>query len=212
MIRAYIRANQHQDSLKMYSLMAENERLEPDKYTFTFVLKACTGLSSFEKGVKIHEEVVKRNLENDVFIGTGLTAVYSKMGDLVSAWNVFDKMPERDVVVWNAMISRVAQCGEAVKAVELFKKMQIVCFPQEELALFRDMQNEYSQPNNVTLVSVIPACAELRAVRLGKSAHCHDIKASMDSDVSTGTALVSIVKMSDIGLRKNPGYSRVEVK
>ncbi|KAM3234588.1 hypothetical protein P3L10_014624 [Capsicum annuum] len=54
------------------------------------------------------------------------------------------------------------------------------------------MQNEYSQPNNVTLVSVIPACAELRAVRLGKSAHCHAIKASMDSDVSTGTALVSM--------------------
>ncbi|PHT27656.1 hypothetical protein CQW23_32749 [Capsicum baccatum] len=191
MIRAYIRANQHQDSLKMYSLMAENERLEPDKYTFTFVLKACTGLSSFEKGVKIHEEVVKRNLENDVFIGTGLTDMYSKMGDLVSAWKVFDKMPERDVVVWNAMISGVAQCGEAV-AVELFKKMQIVCFPQEALSLFRDMQNEYSQPNNVTLVSVIPACAELRAVRLGKSAHCHAIKASMDFDVSTGTALVSM--------------------
>ncbi|PHT27655.1 hypothetical protein CQW23_32748 [Capsicum baccatum] len=65
-------------------------------------------------------------------------------------------------------------------------------FPQEALSLFRDMQNEYSQPNNVTLVSVIPACAELRAVRLGKSAHCHAIKASMDSDVSTGTALVSM--------------------
>ncbi|PHT27926.1 hypothetical protein CQW23_32474 [Capsicum baccatum] len=155
-------------------------------------MKACTGLSSFEKGVKIHEEVVKRNLENDVFIGTALTDMYSKMGDLVSSWKVFDTMPERDVVVWNAMISGVAQCGEAVKAVELFKKMQIVCFPQEALSLFRDMQNEYSQPNNVTLVSVIPACAELRAVRLGKSAHCHAIKASMDSDVSTGTALVSM--------------------
>ncbi|PHT30363.1 Pentatricopeptide repeat-containing protein [Capsicum baccatum] len=110
----------------MYSLMAENERIEPDKYTFTFVLKACTGLSSFEKGVKIHEEVAKRNLENDVFIGTGLTDMYSKMGDLVSAWKMFDKMPERDVVVWNALISGVAQYGEAVKAVKLFKKMQIV--------------------------------------------------------------------------------------
>ncbi|PHT27611.1 putative alpha,alpha-trehalose-phosphate synthase [UDP-forming] 9 [Capsicum baccatum] len=126
MIKAYIRANQHQDSLKMYSLMAENERIEPDKYTFTFVLKACTGLSSFEKGVKIHEEVVKRNLENDVFIGTRLTYMYSKMGDLVSAWKVFDKMPERDVIVWNALISGVAHCGKAVKAVELFKKMQII--------------------------------------------------------------------------------------
>ncbi|KAF3615663.1 hypothetical protein FXO38_34983, partial [Capsicum annuum] len=54
------------------------------------------------------------------------------------------------------------------------------------------MYTKCGLPNNVTLVSVIPACAGLRAVRLGKSAHCHAIKASMDSDVSTGTALVSM--------------------
>ncbi|CAN4089827.1 unnamed protein product [Withania somnifera] len=330
--------------------------IQPDKYTFTFVLKACTGICDFEKGVKIHEDIVERDLENDVFIGTGLIDMYSKMGNLESAWKVFDKMTERDVVVWNAMIYGVAQSGEAVKAVELFKKMQYVCeinpssvtllnllpavcklrdvrvcrcihgyvyrrvfpvsvynalidmyakcnyasvarrvfdelrrkddvswgtmmacyayngkfyevlelfdwmkrmglkmskvsaisallgagqmsdlergieihecaiqetidstdlfwgirvkdlvawsaaiaafsqsgYPQEAISLFRDMQNEYSQPNNVILVSVIPACAELRAVRLGKSVHCHAIKAGLDSDISTGTALVSM--------------------
>ncbi|PHU16728.1 hypothetical protein BC332_12423 [Capsicum chinense] len=102
----------------MYILMAKNKRIEPDKYTFTFVLKVCIGLSSFEKGVKIHEEV-------------------------------FDKMPERDVVVWNAMISGFAQCGRAVKAVELFKKIQIVC--------------EIS-PSSVTLLNLVPAVCRLRDV------------------------------------------------
>lgn len=357
--------------------MLEEKGIRPDKYTFTFVLKACTLMSDFEKGIKIHEEIVNRNLENDVFIGTGLIDMYSKMGDLESARKVFDKMPDRDVVVWNAMISGLAQSAEPVKAVELFKKMQFVCrtnpssvtllnllpavcklmdmrvcrcihgyvyrrvfpvsvynalidtyakcnhpnvarrvfdelkgtddvswgtmmagcayngnfvevlelfdwmkrmrlkmskvaavsallgagemgdlergieihecaiqemidsdvmiatslmtmyakcgmlgkardlfwgirerdlvawsaaiaafsqsgYPQEAISLFRDMQKEYSKPNNVTLVSVIPACAELMAVRLGKSIHCHAIKASMDSDISTGTALVSM--------------------
>ncbi|MCD7459275.1 hypothetical protein HAX54_040534 [Datura stramonium] len=377
MIRAYVGKNQHQEALKMYSSMLEEKSIHPDKYTFTFVLKACTGISEFEKGIKIHEEIVSRNFENDVFIGAGLIDMYSKMGDLDSARRVFDQMPEKDVVVWNAMISGVAQSAEPVKAVDLFKKMQFVCqtnpssvtilnllpaicklmdmracrcihgyvyrrvfpvsvhnalidtyskcnypdvacrvfnelrgkdevswgtmmagysyngnfyevlelfdcmkrmglkmskvsavsallgagemcdlergieihecaiqemidsdimivtslmtmyakcgvldkardlfwgirgrdlvawsaaiaafsqsgYPQEAISLFRDMQNEYSQPNNVTLVSVIPACAELRAVRLGKSVHCYAIRASMDSDISTGTALVSM--------------------
>ncbi|XP_004237096.2 pentatricopeptide repeat-containing protein At2g39620 [Solanum lycopersicum] len=377
MIRAYIRTNRHQEALKMYSLMLEEKGIHPDKYTFTFVLKACTLMSDFEKGIKIHEEIVNRSLENDVFIGTGIIDMYSKMGDLESARKVFDKMPDKDVVVWNAMLSGVAQSEEPVKAVDLFKKMQFICqinpssvtllnllpavcklmdmrvcrcihgyvyrrvfpvsvynalidtyskcnysnvarqvfntlrgkddvswgtmmagyayngnfyevlelfdcmkriglkmskvaavsallgagemsdlergikihewsiqemidsdvmiatslmtmyakcgvldkardlfwgigerdlvawsaaiaafsqsgYPQEAISLFRDMQNEYSQPNNVTLVSVIPACAELREVRLGKSVHCHAIKASMDSDISMGTALVSM--------------------
>lgn len=102
--------------------------------------------------------------------------MYAKCGVIDKARDLFWGIKGRDLVAWSAAIAAFSQSG----------------FPQEALSLFRDMQNEYSQPNNVTLVSVIPACAELTAVRLGKSAHCHAIKASMDSDVSTGTALVSM--------------------
>ncbi|KAJ6938042.1 hypothetical protein NC652_012355 [Populus alba x Populus x berolinensis] len=38
----------------------------------------------------------------------------------VAAFDVFDKMPERDVVLWNSMITGYAQNGQSAMAIELF--------------------------------------------------------------------------------------------
>ncbi|GKD53048.1 pentatricopeptide repeat-containing protein [Tanacetum coccineum] len=77
----------------------------PDKYTYTFVLKACTLLLDIEKCVWIHGQILKRGLECDVFIATGLVDLYCKYGRLVDARKVFDKMLDKDVAVWNAMVA-----------------------------------------------------------------------------------------------------------
>ncbi|GKF54805.1 pentatricopeptide repeat-containing protein, partial [Tanacetum coccineum] len=84
--------------------MVKND-IWPDKYTYTFVLKACTLLLDIEKGVWIHEQILERGLEGDVFIGAGLVDLYCKCGRLVDARKVFDKMWEKDVAVWNAMVA-----------------------------------------------------------------------------------------------------------
>lgn len=92
----------------------------PDKYTYTFVLKACTLLLDIEKGVWIHEQILERGLECDVFIGAGLVDLYCKCGRLGNARKVFDKMWDKDVAVWNAMVAGLAQSLEYGEAVEVF--------------------------------------------------------------------------------------------
>jgi pentatricopeptide repeat protein len=375
MIRAYARSNQSKDALNMYHCMLGKGR-EPDKYTFTFVLKACTGALDLQEGVLVHREIARRRLECDVFIGTGLVDMYCKMGDLKSAREVFDCLPKKDVVAWNTMIAGLSQradrreawgyfwsmqlggvkpdsvsllnlvpavssladidscrpihgyvvrrdfrsavsnglidmyskcgdviaarrvfdqmwgrddvswktmmagyvfngfflevlklfdrmkveilkidklsavsvllasaemrdlekgkeihdfaiqqgidsdvlvatpimtmyakCGELEKAKQLLKGPQqrdlvawsafiFACvqsgYLEEALSQFRDMQNDNMKPENVTLLSILPACAELSAVRLGKSVHCYAIKADFHSVISIGTALVSM--------------------
>lgn len=94
--------------------------LEPDKYTFTFVLKACTGALDFHEGVAIHQDIASRELECDVFIGTGLVDMYCKMGHLDNARKVFDKMPGKDVASWNAMISGLSQSSNPCEVLEIF--------------------------------------------------------------------------------------------
>ncbi|XP_028769925.1 pentatricopeptide repeat-containing protein At5g48910-like [Neltuma alba] len=78
---------------------------------------------------------------------------YAKMGKLYEARQLFDKMPERNVVSWNAMISGYAQNEKYSDAIELFHQMQ---------------QQSNLVPNDVTLVSVLSACAQLGALDLGK--------------------------------------------
>ncbi|KAG6670045.1 pentatricopeptide repeat-containing protein At2g39620 [Carya illinoinensis] len=375
MIRAYTRSKKCKEALIMYHCMLE-KGLEPDKYTFTFVLKACTGALDWQEGILVHHEIARRRLDCDVFIVTGLVDMYCKIGDLRSARELFDSLPKKDVVAWNTMIAGLSQskdprealrlfwgmqlggvepdsvsllnlvpavssladidycrsihgyavrrdfhsavlnglidmyckckdvssarqlfdrmwgrddvswrtmimgyvfdgcflealklfdtmkvenrridkmsavsallaaaemrdldkgvdihncaiqegidsdvlvatpivtmyvkCGQLEKAKQLFKGLRwrdLVAwcafinavvqsgYPKEALSLFRDMQNDNMKPENVTLVSIVSACAELPSVRLGKSVHCYAIKADFDLDFSTGTALVSM--------------------
>ncbi|GAA0150990.1 hypothetical protein LIER_09806 [Lithospermum erythrorhizon] len=78
------------------------------KYTYPIVLKACGSLRDVENGLKIHVDVKRCGLDGDVYVCTGLVDFSVKCGWLERAWKVFDEMPERDIVCWNAMISGCA--------------------------------------------------------------------------------------------------------
>lgn len=169
MIRGYTRSRQYNEALEMYHCMLD-KGLEPDKYTFTFVLKACTGAFDLHKGVLVHGEIARRGLECDAFIGTGLVDMYSKMGDLKSAREVFDKMPKRDVVAWNAMIAGLSQSED----------------PREAVDLFRSMQLSGLQPSSVSLLNLFPGVCKLYNIQLCRSIHGYVFRRDFSSAVSNG--------------------------
>ncbi|MCL7024881.1 hypothetical protein MKW94_011431 [Papaver nudicaule] len=154
MIRGYTRTNQNREALFMYQKMRE-KCVQPDKYTFTFVLKACTGVLNLEMGVGIHEEIVKNGLESDVFVGTGLVDFYCKVGRLDNAKEVFEKIPELDVVAWNAMIAGFSQSVEPLEALRIFYKMQLAGI----------------EPNLVSLLNLLPAVSKLSSVHCCRAIH-----------------------------------------
>ncbi|KAL1819348.1 hypothetical protein ACET3Z_014217 [Daucus carota] len=154
----------------MYHFMCEN-KIEPDKFTFTFVVKACTGLLDLEEGVLVHEKIVERGLEGDVYIGTGLVDMYCKMGDLGSAEKVFDVLPKRDVVTWNAMIAGFSQSLDPEDGLVCFKRMRV-----EGLL----------EPNPVSLLNMFPAICKLGDVKACKSVHGYVIRREFPVAVSNG--------------------------
>ncbi|CAL5365827.1 unnamed protein product [Camellia sinensis] len=170
MIRAYTRSNQHKKALEMYHNILEKS-LEPDKYTFTFALKACTGILDFQEAVSIHREIVDKGLECDVFIGTGLVDMYCKMGDLDLAREVFDRMPNKDVVAWNAMIAGLSQSSDPSEAFEFFHNMQL---------------KSGIKPNSVSLLNLFPAVSELLDIRPCKSFHGYVIRRVFPQAVLNG--------------------------
>ena len=89
------------------------------------VLKACAALSTVKHGKALHAESVKNGVDFDVMIGTSLVCMYAKCGDVVDSRKVFDYMPERNVVTWNAMICGYLKNRDGKSAVLLFEKMSI---------------------------------------------------------------------------------------
>ncbi|XP_057979457.1 pentatricopeptide repeat-containing protein At2g39620 [Malania oleifera] len=169
MIRAYTRSNNHREALELYHCMLENG-LVPDKYTFTFVLKACTGSLDLQEGIRIHGEIAQKGLGRDVFIGTGLIDMFCKTGNLRCAWEVFEKMPKKDVVAWNAIIAGLSQSLD----------------PYEALEVFRSMQLGGMQPSSVSLLNLFPAVCKLSDIKSCRSIHGYVVRRVVSNSVVNG--------------------------
>ncbi|GAB2276643.1 hypothetical protein Dimus_011361 [Dionaea muscipula] len=169
MVRAYTGLSQHDEALKLYHQVF-GSATRPDKYTYTFVLKACTGKLAFGEGVDIHRKIVDEGLESDVFIATGLIDMYCKMGRLECARDLFDRMPRRDVVAWNAMIAGLSQSESPIDAVEFFVRMQ----------------SAGVEPNSVSLLNLFPAVCKLDDARLCRSVHGFVVRRDFRTAVVNG--------------------------
>lgn len=145
-------------------------KLEPDNYTFTFVLKACTKALDLQMGIIIHKLIAEKELEDDVFIGTALVDMYCRMGQLDIAKDLFDKMPERDIVAWNAMIAGLSHSS---------------C-PDKALGLLKNMHSIGLLPNSVSFLNLFPAVSKLSDVKSCTSVHGYVFKRQFSNSVMNG--------------------------
>ncbi|BAS95916.1 pentatricopeptide repeat-containing protein At5g08510 isoform X2 [Oryza sativa Japonica Group] len=98
---------------------------------------------------KVFDELTCR----DTAVYNALLSAYAKGGLVDSAEKLFEEMPDRNVVSWTAMVSGYAQNGRHEEAVETFLEM---------------WERAGVQPNELTVSSVLPACAAVGAMELGR--------------------------------------------
>ncbi|KAE8666161.1 putative pentatricopeptide repeat-containing protein [Hibiscus syriacus] len=67
---------------------------------------------------------VKLGLNLDFSVANCILTMYVKCGAIELARNLFDEMPKKGLITWNAMISGYAQNGLAANVLELYKKME----------------------------------------------------------------------------------------
>lgn len=175
LIRAYAWKGPFGRAIDLYYEMVESGVI-PNKYTYPFVLKACSGLQAVEDGKMVHDQARRNGLVSDVYISTALVDFYAKCGCLVEARKVFDIMPERDVVAWNAMVAGSSLHGLYGDAMRLVVQMQ-----EEGLC-----------PNPSTVVAVLPAIGEVNGLSAGKAVHGYCVRRSFHSDVMVATGLLDM--------------------
>ncbi|XP_057816241.2 pentatricopeptide repeat-containing protein At4g02750 [Cryptomeria japonica] len=92
--------------------------------TFASILPACAQKGALEHGMDIHRSITEGGFLSDVVVASALVDMYAKCGSIHKACQLFDKMPQKNVISWNAMIAGYAQngfCEDALKIFELMK-------------------------------------------------------------------------------------------
>nr|XP_043622332.1 pentatricopeptide repeat-containing protein At5g08510 [Erigeron canadensis] len=167
----------------LYTQMCVNG-CSPNQHTFTSLFAASAKLKSPPHGVVLHARLVKSGYEFDIYASTALVDMYAKLGLVCFARKAFDKMVIRDVPAWNSLIAGYARNGDMEGAVKLFDIMpvknvvswtaMISGYSQngrygDSLKLFLEMEKMKNvPPNEVTIASVLPACASLGSLKVGQ--------------------------------------------
>ncbi|CAK9875449.1 unnamed protein product [Sphagnum jensenii] len=95
-----------------------------DMFAWTLILAAYAKHGSAKDGFNLYKQLHDAGVRLDALLSNNLIHMYARCGSMKHAHEVFDSMPERDVVSWNTMIAGAAWNGNAEEAFDLFSKMQ----------------------------------------------------------------------------------------
>lgn len=148
--------------------------LDPDNFTYPFLLKACNGL---KQGKSVHSLVVKsERFSSEIHSLTSLITFYCSFGDVESARLLFDRMPERNMVTWTGIIAGYVKQKRYKEGIELFY----------------EMKNYGVEMNELTLVCVLSACANLGALEIGQWVHEYVDRKRIILNPKLGAALIDM--------------------
>ncbi|KAK2635962.1 hypothetical protein Ddye_030754 [Dipteronia dyeriana] len=195
------------EAVKVYNLMLKDGFSSLNRITVSTMLKLSSSKGCVNLGRQIHGQIVKFGFSSYVFVGSPLMDMYAKMGLIYDAKRVLDGMSERNVVMYNTMITGLLRCGLIEESKRLFIDMKekdsiswttmITGFTQnglerEAVDLLREMRLEGLAMDQYTFGSVLTACGGLLALEEGKQIHAYIIRTGYKDNVFVGSALVDM--------------------
>ncbi|KDP29045.1 hypothetical protein JCGZ_16434 [Jatropha curcas] len=141
-ISGLVQNNRHEGVLDLVREMQELG-FRPNAVTLSSILPTLSYFSSLKGGKEAHAYAIKNGFEGNIYVSTAIIDMYAKSGYLSGAQSVFDQSKGRSLIIWTAIISAYAVHGDANLA----------------LSFFHDMLNSGIQPDSVTFIAVLGACA-----------------------------------------------------
>lgn len=129
------------EAMRLYDEM-EEVGLKQDEGAVISILAACAESGLLSLGMKVHASIERNRFKYSTNVSNALIDMYAKCGRLDKAMSVFNWMPKKDVVSWNAMLQGLAVHGHGKKALELFSRMK----------------QEGFDPDKITFIGVLCAC------------------------------------------------------
>ncbi|XP_057860967.1 putative pentatricopeptide repeat-containing protein At1g68930 [Cryptomeria japonica] len=206
MITGYAQNGFVREALETFTQM-QLAGVQPDFTTFVTILPVCAKMGALEQGMHIHQSIIESGFSSHVVVASSLIDMYAKCGRIRKARELFDKMPQRNIVSWTAMISGYAEHGVLDEALTLFKKspqQDIISwtamiagfahngFVEKALETFKQMQFAGVNPDSTTFTSLLSACSKIGVLEQGMDLHQVIIESGFSSDVVVASALIDM--------------------
>ncbi|KAL9243808.1 hypothetical protein vseg_017650 [Gypsophila vaccaria] len=204
MMRVHILLSSPASALCLFTHM-RRVSVPPDFHTYPFAIKASGQLHKPSVAATLHSLVLKFGFISDIFVLNSIIHVYAKLNSISDASSLFVESNYKDVISYNTMIDGLVKAGDFEQARALFDKMTIrdqvswgtliagyshMNYCQEAIDLFNSLLQSPcgTCPDNVAIVSVLSACAQLGDSEQGRKVHDYIIqnRIRVDSYLSTG--------------------------
>ncbi|ERN16342.1 hypothetical protein AMTR_s00182p00046810 [Amborella trichopoda] len=175
MVAGFAHNGLRREALGVFRAMQFDGAVVPNSAAITMVLPICGDMVALRLGKEVHGFAIRRvGYAQQEFVKAGLIDMYCKCADMGSARRVFYGHKERGLVMWTALMSGYARTAAPIQALRALSWMQ-----QEGL-----------RPDLVALMTALPVCAKLNALRPGKELHAYALRQGFFPNVSLTTALM----------------------
>ncbi|OVA12402.1 Pentatricopeptide repeat [Macleaya cordata] len=174
-IKGYVQEGDDFESLSLFKQMLNRGQV-PTQFSVSSVLCACASSSWLSYGKMLHTLIYRFGLGRNVYVGTSLVDMYCKCSQINYALRYFDRMQERNIVSWNAILSGLSQ-----------NSLGKDCF-----RIFAELLDSGFKPDHVSLSVVLSSVAAMGNLVQGKQIHGFTVKTIFRSNLFVETALIDV--------------------
>ncbi|CAN0911638.1 Pentatricopeptide repeat-containing protein At4g20770 [Linum grandiflorum] len=175
MLSGYLLIRNHDEILTLFREM-QFRYVDCDRATYAIVITSCTAMGLLNAAMQVHAAWQKSSFRNDLYVASGLIALYSKCQKLEIAQCIFNNLPQLDIVCWNSIIA-----GYSINSLD-----------KEAFVHFKRMQENGMSPNQFSYATVLSSCSKLFSSSQGRQLHSQIIKDGFINDVFVGSTLIGM--------------------
>ncbi|XP_057449244.1 pentatricopeptide repeat-containing protein At3g51320-like [Lotus japonicus] len=172
MISGFLKARNPGYALKLFREMG-SVGLKGNATTMVCVVTACGRSARLKEGRSVHGSIIRMFSRSSLILDTALIDMYCKCRRVELATRVFERMTNRNLVSWNAMILGHCIHGSPEDGLSLFDEMVGMDKVKGEVEIDEspcaDRGVVRLQPDEVTFIGILCACARAELLAEGRS-------------------------------------------
>lgn len=166
----------YREALEMFEFLESKGGYEVGSSTYDALVSACIGLKSIRGVKRVFSYMISNGFELDQYMRNRVLLMHVRCGMMIDARNLFEEMPERNLVSWNTIIGGLVDSGEFMEAFQLFL----------------DMWEEFSDGESRIFATMIRASAGLGLIFAGRQFHSCCVKMGVVADIFVSCALIDM--------------------